>query len=324
MRQDASRFVAGTEFRLYQRMRSYFDRSFRVLHMASCARSGETLMLRLLAAHSQVLVAFDLSRKNSPQERAMREFFKHYEGFEVRESQLPEGVQVPAETKVIIVKQGIWEHRYRFDGFVLVRNPASVAASLLEYDQRSLRRAPPDVRPFWRDEAKLDEHDIDFTARHWERLVRWQDDIDAELTPHLKHLDYLSAICAFYNRRMLPLADAGMPVVHYERLVTRPEVTLRKLFTYLGLEFDGTVIESDHQYTGEAIGHGKNELKRPIDTESIYRYQRVINFQEFSRIAALTLPTWKAFRYTMSYDRICVATPYDDLMIAPSSGQTLG
>lgn len=292
------------------------DRVFRVFHMASCARSGETLMLRILASHPQVAVAFDLRKKNTPEERALRTFFRSYAGSEVRESRLPEGIVLPEGVTTIIVKQGVWEHRHPFEGFVLVRNPASVTASLLAFDQRAagatrrtpwsrLRRGPP-RRP---------KH-MNFADPRWKRLLRWQRSIDEDLVEYLEHLDYIGAVCAFYNRRMLPLANSHLPVVHYERLVSRPRQVLRLLLDRLGLEFDDRLLDSHRDFDEGTIGHGKNELARPIDEAGLFRFREVLSREEFGRILALTLPSWKAFRYRLAYDDIAVDVPDNELAMA--------
>lgn len=297
-------------------VRAKRDRVFRVLHMASCARSGETLMLRILASHPQVVVAFDLRRKNTPGERALRAFFQSYAGNRVRESQLPDGIVLPEGVTTIVVKQGVWEHRHQFEGFVLVRNPASVIASLLSFDQRTGGAARPPLWSRLRFAAPRRPKPMNFDDPRWERVLRWQRAIDEDLVEHLKHLDYIGAVCAFYNRRMLPLANSRLPILHYECLVSRPQQMLRLLLDRLELEFDDRLLDSHRDFDEGTIGHGLNDLARPIDEAGLFRYREILSREEFGRILALTLPSWKAFRYRLSYDDIAVDVPENELAIA--------
>ena len=135
-------------------------RSFQVpvYHMASMARSGETMMLSLLNRHSQLQVVHNLRRQDEQYELDLFEYLRTCEQ-QVLESDhlLVAPYQLQAGQKLVL-KQGVWEHRSEFKGVVLARNPISIFASLLTYDGPANERGEFD----WSNNEK--------------RLATWMDD----------------------------------------------------------------------------------------------------------------------------------------------------
>ncbi|MEM7530234.1 MAG: hypothetical protein AAF416_21715 [Pseudomonadota bacterium] len=281
--------------------------------MASCARSGETLMLRMLAAHPEIHVPFDLQAENGPEERAAQTFLMQCTETELARDHPALGGRVPPEARLLLVKQGVWEHPAPFHGFVLARNPVAVIASLLDYDAR---RPPtdtlfPEVVTGLGGRAKRLLRRLrprQQMTRHedpgWERLLRWQDAIDPGLTPFLNEMPYTDALCAFYTRRMAPLVGLGLPVVCYERLVTEPEREMADLLDHLGLDMVPEVLGSHTRYARGSVGHGKIDLSRPVSTASLDAWRGRIDRATFHRIAGLTYPAWSALGYRLSWEEI--------------------
>ncbi len=260
--------------------------------LASCARSGETMVLRHLSAHPQIHVPFDLKANDGPQKAQMLAFFKSVEESRVPREVIPQEAWGDAKTKMILVKQGVWEHPHPFKGAVLARNPLSVIASLLAYDH-------PGMAPVVSRELSAAPKGAEKAAPYWARLLRWQKDIDPSFAPLLLQMDHVEALCAFYTRRMLALVNSGLPVVHYESVVARPEEGFRALLTALELPWHDAVLGADQSYPQGHIGHGNNDLGRPVDMQSLQRHKEILEPKDRDRILGLTWAAWSALGYAL-------------------------
>ena len=270
----------------------------RIIHLASLARSGETLMLRVLGAHPSIFPVYQLQQQETPEELALFTHIKHSaDTYIAANSSLLTHLKLPPEAS-LLMKQGIWEHKFPFDGFVLVRNPASVYASLEQYDRQL--RAPRGV-VHWLAARVLNRSGRD----NRERILRWMGDMAPTLVPSLAECTALERFAAFYNYRMLHLKQLGLPVVHYERLVENPKGVLEALLSALRIPFDPGILDSHLRFSGDDTGHGENDLTQPISTASLNKY-RQLNRSVFERVRALTAPTWQAYGYQLDWDNISV------------------
>mgnify|MGYP006426399681 CR=1 FL=1 len=279
--------------------------------MASMARSGETVLLRSLAAHPAIFVPGQIDKRDDPAGRALIEKVQREGVNELdREDPCVSDCGIAPTCEAIVVKQGVWEHRWPFDGFILVRNPASVYRSLTAFDRfrlsgdylaSQLKRLAAKTG-LGRGTANVDNR---------ARLRNWANDIDDDLADLVPRVDLTTAICAFYNRRMLALHETGLPVLHYERFVADPEASLRQVLARLGLPFDPAVLWAHEEYEAGQKGHGRADLSAPIHAGSMEKY-REIGRRRFDRICALTLPTWQRFGYRMSWDAIDIDPAFQD------------
>ena len=106
-----------------------------IIHMASMARSGETLLQRTFEVHPRVHIVANFNEKDSPEEIKRMNFFKKYKATEIEmDHEILTGMDLNEES-IILVKQGVWEHSSPLSGFVLVRNPVSIYASLINIDK---------------------------------------------------------------------------------------------------------------------------------------------------------------------------------------------
>lgn len=222
-----------------------------VHYMASMARCGETLLLRCLDAHSRVtavghgFVEFDRAR-------------------------LPEW---EADDRVYVVKQGTWEERGPFRGFVLVRNPLAVYRSLRDFESRG---GGGGVQA---------------------RLQRWMAAVD-----HSIELagDDVDQFCTFYNRRFGALTSV-MPIsrrLRYEDVVATPALALGRACALVGVDFEPAVVESHVCY---ATGHVLHEGTRgdvPIHRGSLDRW-RELPGHDITRIIHATRETCAAYGYNL-------------------------
>lgn len=105
----------------------------RIMHMASIARAGETMISRCLNAHSKLQVLNEITDNETPKAKKLFKKLSRFEGESISVEELKKsGVDIPPGN-TIVLKQGTWEHKYPFSGFILTRNPASVYASGLLY-----------------------------------------------------------------------------------------------------------------------------------------------------------------------------------------------
>jgi len=176
----------------------------------------------------------------------------------------------------LLVKNAVWNHKWPFRGFVLVRNPFSVVNSF-RADNEPQKRAV---------KRKL-------------QLERWARRIDPALLPALKNMDTISYVCMLYNRKMHDLASSGLPIVRYEDFVESPELILRTLLNRLELPWDEAVLNSHSNYNNGELGHGKIRLWEPIHNRSSDSWKDMHPAIR-SVIYGITYPTMNAFGY--SYD----------------------
>ena len=113
--------------------------TIRVAHMASMARSGETLMQRAFIGHPAVHVVHDVHPTNDEYETRLFQLLRVWPGAELPRWQVERHLapgHVAASAQVLLIKQGVFAMRSPFTGFALVRNPYASFCSLWHYDAR--------------------------------------------------------------------------------------------------------------------------------------------------------------------------------------------
>lgn len=263
----------------------------RLVHMASMARSGETMLLNALNKHSQLKIAGQL--KDTAKGKQRLNLLKTWESNHIDLTHPLFADLNLREGDIVIAKQGVWEHPWPFDGFVLVRNPVSIYASLKRYDPVAIRSLEAIAHRLGMSSTKRK-----LKGNFW-RFYRWFRDVDTELFEHLDSLDVLDMFCCFYNRRLGHLAGLGLPIVHYEQLVTAPEAALNYVCSTMSVAFESTMLDVDEN----TMGHGKNNLGRPISDSSLYRIDNLTT-KEVDQILVRTQPTWSQFGYRLVEGRL--------------------
>jgi Sulfotransferase family len=225
----------------------------RVVHLASLARSGETLVQRALAVHPQVQVVFDLLEPNSPQQLKLFELLRVWPGETLPRWQFER--QVAPQTTVLLLKQGIFTPRHRAAGFGLLRNPYAAFVSLWHYEARRLgERGADAVRNLllWRQFREP-------------RLLVWADAMQPALLPALRaERDPVRQFLLFWDMRVRQIVAEQRTLVHYEDFVVAPEAELRRICTAIGLPWDPSVLHSHRHFRPGQIGHGGIDLSAPI------------------------------------------------------------
>jgi len=248
--------------------------------MASMARSGETMMLSLLNRHSQLQVVHNLRKQDQQYEL---DLFEHLRTYQPRTIASDHSKVAPYQLQAgqkLILKQGVWEHRFDFEGIVLARNPISIFASLLTYDGPA---------------NECGEFDW---AKNEQRLTTWMRDIDPSLNESLKNKSPVEQFALFYNRRMGKLFESGRPIFRYEDIVKHPQEQLPKVLGCFDVEWDPEML--DPRETAYE-GHGKNLLGSPVSQQSLTKYSGVINQETFDQLKSLTVETASQFGYKLDW-----------------------
>lgn len=253
-----------------------------IVHMASMARSGETLLQRCFGAHPSVVCAHNVEAEDSAEDNRLFAALRELEATTIRsDHELLKHKGISGETHLLL-KQGVWEHRFDFRGFVLCRNPVSIYASLKVYDSRN----------------KTGYHGHRWSGNH-ARLLRWMANIDPQLLPQLKSSSPVDQFALFYNRRMGHLGRLGKATIRYEDFVRDPGGSLDGICKAVGIEFDDRMIRSHESFGLGEVGHGKNDLSSPISDTSITKYQSIVTPREFKVLADRCGETAGLFGYNM-------------------------
>lgn len=226
--------------------------SLRIVHLASYARCGETLVQRALSAHPQVEVVFDLHEPNTPAQQRLFELLRVWPQPSLPRWQFA-GRIAPQKT-VLLLKQGIFEPRHRPHGFGLLRNPYAAFVSLWHYEARR--------RGEHADPARNLEH---WRGLREPRLLVWADATMPALLPALRaERDPVRQFLRFWQARVAQIVAQQRTIVHYEDFVNHPERELRRLCTALDLRWDPAVVDAHTRFAPGELGHGGIDLGAAI------------------------------------------------------------
>lgn len=233
-----------------------------IYHLASHARAGETLTLKLLGSHSKIWVPLQISEVEDPFDRSFFEMVKtRHINFLPVDSDYAHARGLH-QHMIILIKQGVWFHPQEFSGFCLVRSPFGFVQSMLDYNhQEGL-------------DFGLKKYGTKRYQKTMARLLRWSKDMSAELTNQLhQQTCILNALCLFYNDRINQLLSYQKKIFKYEDLVYQPKNILISMCEELGIDFEPEILSAHQHYAANHVaGHGKNDLARAIDTQSIHKW----------------------------------------------------
>ena len=257
-----------------------------VFHIASMARAGETLLLRCLSEHPNLVITHNLNAEDKPHEVRLFEFLKTNDVKSIAlDDPMIDGYDISAESRFIL-KQGTWEHAWPFNGFILARNPASIYASLRLYDIPE----------------HGDDMDKNWCEQRLPRFLAWLRDIEPAIVNDFEKQSPIDQFCAFYSRRMGHLLTTGLPIFYYERFVVSPREEMERICEILDVPFVEDTLKT---FKGDrALGHGGFDFSRSIDISSLMKYRDVLSREEFDIITAKTAATHRAYGYRMEWDSI--------------------
>lgn len=229
----------------------------RVVHLGALARSGETLLLRTLAAHPQVHVVHDLHAVNEAPDQALYRLLRVWPAATVPRWQVDAHVapgRVPAAAQVLLLKQGVFAPRHPVAGFALLRNPYAVFCSLWSYDALLAGETPSTAlnAAYWR-------------TRRLPRLLVWAEAMQPGLAARLRaETDPVRQFLVFWRARTQQLLARFPTAVRYEQFVQTPQAELQRICAALDLPFDGAMLRAHEAYPRGERGHGGIDLGAPI------------------------------------------------------------
>ena len=264
-----------------------------IFHIASMARSGETLLLHLLNQHSDTIISHNLNEKDSVVEKKLFNFLMSYEKTNININHKLIQPYCPKTNSVLIVKQGVWEHKYKFKGAILVRNPLDIYTSLRKFDDN-------------KDTTNRDRNWFNYRVP---RFVEWLKNIEPSLIPEFLTLSPIEQFCFFYNRRMGGLLDNTTNLfINYETLVEYPSITLSKICNLAGLRGSGHELLNLYYNTNQnkRKGHGHFNPNSLITTSSIENYKDFLSNNEIFYIIDKTKNVAERYGYCYNNNNINV------------------
>lgn len=255
----------------------------KIYHMASMARSGETLMLKILAVHPDIKVIHNLDKEDDDNSLRAFQFLKDYKPTSIaRNHKLIKPYKLK-KNQIILIKQGVWKHKYPFKGFVLARNPVSIFASMKSY--------------------YADQSDYNLKNNYWydmgDKLHRWLSEIAPQELNSLGDFSPIEQFCFFYNIRMEELFRSGLPIIKYEDLVEDTEAVIRITCKILGVKENKDLLSAHNFYKKGMMGHGKTDLSRSIEKSSLTKYKEIVSLEEFNFIKNRTQNVYENFGYKL-------------------------
>ncbi|CAA0092955.1 Uncharacterised protein [Halioglobus japonicus] len=257
-----------------------------IFHLASHARAGETLFLKLLNSHSRVCVPVQVEQEESEIDKA---FIAEVRDTGIRDISIdhPYAQSKPlASNSVILIKQGIWLHKVPFNGITLVRNPLSFVDSMMTYNT---------IEGFgggWRKYGRKRY------AKTFNRLLRWSENMSDELYNQIDSKNsVIDALCCFYNSRVTTLKDYQKEIFRYEDIVNNPARELNRACLILDIDFENGMLNAHQNYSETDKGHGMNNLARDIDTASLNKWRQG-DKRVFQKVKRATIDTAKSVGYS--------------------------
>lgn len=258
----------------------------RVAHLASLARSGETMLLRALDAHPRVHVVHDLRASNTGPEQRLYRLLRAWPLPVLPRRALAEaGIDdVPAEAGLLLLKQGVFTPRWPVAGFGLIRNPYAVFCSLWSYDAK-LRGETPDAAT---------------NLRHWQalrlpRLLVWADATAPGLHAAIRaETDPVRQFLLFWRARVAQIVAAHRCVLTYEDFVAAPAPALQAVCQALALPFEPAMLQAHQRWTPGTRGHGGMDLAAPIRPAPAWSPDPLVPLAPFRRAVDEGLvPAWR-------------------------------
>ncbi len=246
----------------------------RIVHMASLARSGETLLLRTLSAHPLVHVVHDLHPANSEAETRLFKLLRVWPAASLPRWQIDQHIaprSVAPGAEVLLIKQGVFAMAGPFSGFGLVRNPYASFCSLWSYDARLAGQVPSDA----------------LNRQHWQqrrlpRLLAWADAcLPGLVGTLLAEADPVLQFLLFWQARVAQIVRQCETVVLYEDVVLQPRAALQRICKAAALPFEPALLHAERRFSPGQRGHGGIDLGQPIRATPAWALDLLVPLEPF-------------------------------------------
>lgn len=257
-------------------------------HVASMARSGETMLMHMLARHSSIQVVHNLRNRDQWHEKFLFHYLMKYSEQSMHRLH-PLLMPYPLKSdSILLLKQGVWKHRYPFQGIVFSRNPLSIFSSLKYYGV-----------------SASDDWKLSWSRYRVPRFIAWLKKIDKNLLEGFENKTPVEQFCLFYNKRMNDLFELDNPIIRYEEFVENPEKYARLICDECGVSFESAMLWAAEG--SSKAGHGHYDSTREIDQSSILKYSKKLDVAEMDylikntcRVAALYGYTYEQYALKLS------------------------
>ena len=254
-----------------------------IFHIASIARSGETILMRNLSVHTKIKIVHNFWSSDTFIQQAMYKHLKKRSNTKISRFNF---LALPYRLKkgdVLILKQGVWRHPFQFQGLILVRNPLSIFASLRSYDEKHYDI--PAGKVAW-----------DFTNA---RLRRWLADEAPKALNGYDEKTPIEQFSIYYNNRMENLLSRDLPILRYEDLVTSPQQELARVLNIIGVDIQDKVFHAEKEFEDGYLGHGFSDFSKPLNSDSLKSYQNKLSEDEIYQLTELTSNFSKELGYIL-------------------------
>lgn len=232
-------------------------------------------MLRCLDAHSGIHVVHQILEPEPPENSALYRRLRRHERKSISATAHRIQAANVANRATLLLKNATWTHPWKFNGFVLVRNPLSIINSLkVAHDTKSHQ------------------------SRRQLHIDRWAKQIAPSLLDEFGDKSSVEKVALLYEAKMLTLATCGLPIVRYEDFVQYPEMIMKKLLAVLKIPWDDSVLRSHERYSEGQLGHGKIPLWKPIHDGSLDSW-RNLPTKAIDTILRINAKSMEAFGYEL-------------------------
>lgn len=260
--------------------------ALRVVSLASLARSGETVLLRALAAHPQLHVVHDLYAANDEIEQRLYGLLRVWPLPTLPRAELDHHLApgaVSPQARVLLLKQGVFTPRHRVEGFGLIRNPYAVFCSLWSYDAKLEGLSPTAERNLenWR-------------SRRLPRLLIWVEASLPWLLPALRaEADPVRQFLSYWQARVAQILERHRTVLNYESLVADPQTELCRACEAIDVPYDPAMLQAHRLHRPGELGHGGIDLGAPLRAVPAWQPDPLVDLAPFAQaVNGGPVPAW--------------------------------
>lgn len=271
------------------------EQPIRIFQLASHARAGETMLLKLLDAHPQIHVVSHVQKEEAECDIDFTNEIRQTGAQFISRQHWYVNLRNLHTSNVFLVKQGTWYTEYPFKGIVLVRNPFSFVQSMIEYN----RLEGLNGRIYSVSRKRY--------SKTFRRLLRWTMDMSGDIHQKIsKQNDVISALCIFYNHRVSELISYSKTIYRYEDVILNTKNELKNICKSIDIEFQENMIDAHLNYKKYPEGHGKNRLDRGVDEVSMEKW-KTLNKKDVSLIHELTSSVAENLGYRLKGNSLSIS-----------------
>ncbi len=269
----------------------------KIVVIVGCQRSGTTLLGQILGAHRKTWMIDEgenlydwfnsyINDTDDSNERWNKTLAKSLDKYKPEHRRLVEhadgGLSLSKKVTHLILKAPNLTYNYRelsrlsipVSILYMVRDPRSVVASMKKLEQI----------PMVKNQLRLINQYSDLVSEYNNEITMLEDEKVAE---HIKR----ALLWRIKSGLMDRFTECGLAtlVLRYEDLVKDIKYACEQITHHVGLGFDSQMLAHESIYTG--LGPGKTDRSRPIDQQSICRWESVLSPEQEKGVLGIADPT---------------------------------